>query len=71
MQDEAINARLTELESRLEFQDETIAQLNDALVSQQQRVLELHKTLSLLIRSMRENDFEPGTPEDEPPPPHY
>ena len=63
--------RITELESRLEFQDETIAQLNDALVMQQQSYFELEKKLSLLVNRLQENDFEIGDAKDEPPPPHY
>ena len=63
--------RITELESRLEFQDETITQLNDALVVQQQRYFELEKKLSLLVNRLQEDDFELADAKEEPPPPHY
>lgn len=63
--------RITELETRLEFQDETVAKLNDALVVQQQKYFELEKKLTLLIARLQENNFELMDAQDEPPPPHY
>ena len=63
--------RITELESRLEFSDETIAALNDALVAQQKKVFELDKTVQLLIAQMKERPGELEHPGEEPPPPHY
>jgi len=69
MTDNPLNERITELESRLEFQDETIAKLNDALVTQQQRFFELNKTVTTLITALREKDIPlPGGDER---PPHY
>lgn len=61
--------RIDALEARLEFQDETIATLNDALVSQEQRLTELTKSYSLLTERLRDlagHDFEKHEP-----PPHY
>ena len=67
--------RIAELETRLEFQDETLARLNDELVLQQQRVFQLDKTLKLLINQLQEKslhiDHSIADPEDETPPPHY
>jgi len=63
--------RIAELESRLEFQDEAIAQLNDALVVQQQKFFELDKKLAMLVGRLQENNFELVDAQDEPPPPHY
>ena len=46
MNDEILDRnRLTELEERLEHQDDTITQLNDALVNQQQRIDSLETKL--------------------------
>ncbi|RPG23437.1 MAG: SlyX family protein [Gammaproteobacteria bacterium TMED92] len=62
--------RISELETRLEFQDETIAQLNDALIAQQKRLDDLEKRLQQLvahIKTMQAKD----EPKLEPPPPHY
>lgn len=63
--------RISELESRLEFMDDTIARLNDALVIQQQRFFELNKKLDLLLARLQEKNVELMDPKDEPPPPHY
>ena len=62
--------RISELESRLEFQDETIARLNDALVAQQNRLDQLEKRQQQLIEHLKSAQAKdnPGT---EPPPPHY
>ena len=44
----AHDARISELESRLEFQDETIQKLNDALVQLQNKLFDQEKRLSHL-----------------------
>ena len=71
MPDDSTLQRIAALEARLEFQDETISQLNDALVVQQQRYFELDRTLKLLFNQLREQSFAPDAPANEPPPPHY
>ena len=63
--------RISDLESRLEFVDDTIARLNDALVIQQQRYFELNKKFNLLVTRLQERNIELMDPKDEPPPPHY
>ena len=50
--------RISALEARLEFQDETIAALNEALVVQQQRYFELDRAFKLLTRRLREQKPE-------------
>ena len=62
--------RLAALESRLEFQDETITALNDEIVRQQQRLTELEKSLEIVVERMRERS-DIAEPAPEPPPPHY
>ena len=68
-----IEARVTELETRLEFQDETIARLNDELVVHQQKIAALEKTLDKLIERLRAGPeaLPDADPTSEPPPPHY
>jgi SlyX protein len=68
---EQLIERITELENRLEFQDETIASLNDALVAQQRKYFELDRTVKLLITQLKERWDNPADPGAEPPPPHY
>ena len=71
MSADPLHERITELEARLEFQDETISQLNDALVVQQQKFFELEKTVRLLITQMNDRLPAQNDPNNEPPPPHY
>ncbi|NYZ64142.1 SlyX family protein [Luteimonas deserti] len=67
-----LEARITELETRLAFQEDTLAQLNDAL-SEARR--ELGAQTGLLrrvmddLRQARTVQFPDAA--DEPPPPHY
>ena len=62
--------RINEMETRLEFQDETIARLNDALVAQQKRLDELEKRQQQLIEHLKSAQPK-DDPANEPPPPHY
>lgn len=71
MNPDLIHDRITELETRLEFQDDTLARLNDALVVQQQSFFELERKLSLLTQRLQSSDVEMVDPAEEPPPPHY
>ena len=69
--------RINELETRLEFQDATIATLNDQLVQLQRMLFEQVRTLQrlkerLLAQRAEQDADEPLTdPRNEPPPPHY
>ena len=71
---EATERRLIDLESRSAFQEETLRQLNDALVRQQERIDRLEASLSVVVEQLRqgggEGDSHSGSPEDERPP-HY
>ena len=62
--------RINEMEIRLEFQDETVARLNDALVAQQKRLDELEKRQQQLIEHLKSVQSK-DEPANEPPPPHY
>ena len=62
--------RISELESRLEFQDETITRLNDALVAQQNRLDQLEKRQQQLIEHLKSAQAKDDLGK-EPPPPHY
>ena len=64
-------ARIDELESRLAFQDDTIASLDRALQDQQARISHLEKTLGLIMERIRQKDLDLDLPGEEPPPPHY
>ena len=64
--------RLTELESRVAFQDDTIQKLNDVIVEQQRQI----DQLSLQLKAVKQqlDSIEPSLIADvseETPPPHY
>lgn len=68
----ALEARIVELETRLAFQEQSMAELSDALAEAR---LELARNDALLRRALDElNANRPGLvgdAADEPPPPHY
>jgi SlyX protein len=60
-----------EIETRLVFQEDALAKLNDALVDQQRQLDQMRETLARLIDLIeRRNEPPTFTPEDERPP-HY
>lgn len=63
--------RITDLESRLAFQDDTIQALNDVLVAQQRELERLQMQIAALARRQEEVGGQIDADEDEAPPPHY
>jgi SlyX protein len=67
-----LDERMVELETRLAFQEQALAELSDALAEAR---LELSRNDALLRRALAElHASRPGVtgdPADEPPPPHY
>ncbi|KWU50851.1 SlyX family protein [Pseudomonas palleroniana] len=63
--------RVTDLESRLAFQDDTIETLNDILVTQQRAVERLQLQMTALLKRQEEMVGQFETSEEEAPPPHY
>lgn len=66
-----LESRVIELESRLAFQDDTIATLNDVVVEQQRAIERLQLQIAALARRQEEMAGQFGIAEDEAPPPHY
>ena len=67
-----LEERLTEIESRVAFQDDTIQQLNDVIVRQQHDIEQLTEELQLLKQQLQ--TLAPSLVVDEvqeTPPPHY
>ncbi len=62
--------RTTELEIKVAFQEDTIAQLNDALVAQQARIDALEARVAALIETVQRQQDAPD-PHAHEPPPHY
>lgn len=67
----SLEMRITELETRLAFQDDTIQALNDVLVAQQRLVERLQLQVEALAKRQQELLEQLGPEEDEEPPPHY
>ncbi len=69
---EALEIRITELETRLAFQEQALAQMSDALAAAR---LEAERNAGLLRRVLEELKQPRGEfyadPSEEPPPPHY
>ncbi len=71
--DDTNKQRLIDLESRFLFQEETIRELGDALVGQQQRIDLLEASLKVVVEQLQRGDAGDDAtqrPEDERPP-HY
>ncbi|SDG70418.1 SlyX protein [Pseudomonas benzenivorans] len=67
----SMEERVTELESRLTFQDDTIQALNDVLVAQQRELERLQLQVEALAKRQEEAGGQFEVAEDETPPPHY
>ncbi|WP_207815850.1 SlyX family protein [Pseudomonas sp. 50_B] len=67
----SLEERVTDLESRLAFQDDTIQALNDVLVSQQKVVERLQLQMSALLKRQEEMVGQFESFDEEAPPPHY
>lgn len=67
----SLEQRVTDLESRLAFQDDTIQSLNDVLVAQQRVVDRLQLQMTALLKRQEEMVGQFESFEEEAPPPHY
>ncbi len=64
--------RITELETRLAWQERLIGELNDALAAQQRQIDALEKTVGRMReRLLAALDSGLARPDEEAPPPHY
>lgn len=66
-----LEGRVTELETRLAFQDDTIQALNEVVVDQQRQLERLALQMGQLIERYKELAGQFGEGGEEPPPPHY
>ena len=65
-------ARLVELETRLAFQDHTVAVLNETVVGQARALTEMARRLEDALGDLRKlRTMLHADPGDEPAPPHY
>ncbi len=64
--------RIVELETKISYQDHTIAQLNEVVTSQQQQIDQLEKAVERLRQHLKQSgNHEIARPDEEVPPPHY
>ncbi|MFM2479232.1 SlyX family protein [Celerinatantimonas sp. MCCC 1A17872] len=67
-----LQEHIEQLESQLTFQEDTIAQLNDAITNQQWQIDKLTRQVKLLSDKIQQ--FQPSqiaSQSEETPPPHY
>jgi len=67
----SLEERVTDLESRQAFQDDTIQALNDVLVAQQRVIERLQLQMEALSKRHEEMVGQFGAFEEDAPPPHY
>ena len=69
----SLELRVTELETRLAIQDDTLQQLSDELLAQGRLIERLQRQVAALAARQAELAGQIGTApgEDEAPPPHY
>ena len=67
----SLEERVTDLESQLAFQDDTIQALSDVLATQQHAVERLQLQMAALLKRQEEMAGQFETFEEEAPPPHY
>ncbi|MCU7650534.1 SlyX family protein [Pseudomonas piscis] len=67
----SLEARVTDLESRLAFQDDTIQALNDELVAQHKLLERLQLQMTAMLKRQEEMVGQFSSFEEEAPPPHY
>jgi SlyX protein len=67
----SLEARVTDLESRLAFQDDTIQALNDVLVAQQRALDRLQQQMAAMLKRQEEMGSQFEIFGEDAPPPHY
>lgn len=67
----SLEDRVTDLESQLAFQDDTIQSLSDVLAAQQRVVERLQLQMTALLKRQEEMAGQFESVEEEAPPPHY
>jgi SlyX protein len=67
----SLEDRVTDLESQLAFQDDTIQALSDVLATQQRAVERLQLQMTALLKRQEEMAGQFETFEEDAPPPHY
>ncbi|WP_341220073.1 SlyX family protein [uncultured Pseudoalteromonas sp.] len=63
--------RISDLEMRVAFQEDTLDKLSDVIAEQDHIITDLRRAITLLNDQLKKVDTRQDLPSDEPPPPHY
>jgi SlyX protein len=66
-----VDERISELECRLTFQDDTLQSLNEVIISQQRQIDRLQLQIAALVKRQDEQQSQFGLEDNNAPPPHY
>jgi SlyX protein len=66
-----MDARIEALETKISYQEHLIQELNEVVISQQNQMDKLEKSLEQLRDYIRSAGEQQSSPEQEAPPPHY
>jgi len=66
-----METRLTELESRFSYQEYTIQQLNEVVISQQKQLDQQQRALERMHQLLTQGESNIRRADEEVPPPHY
>ena len=66
-----LDNRVTDLESRLAFQDDTLQTLSDVVYEQESVIERLRLQMQALLKRLEDLQGQVGIAEDDAPPPHY
>jgi len=71
MPDKDQEQRLSDIEMRVAFQEDTLDKLSDVIAEQDRIIIDLRRAITLLNDQLKKVDTRQDLPGDEPPPPHY
>jgi len=66
-----LESRVTDLETRLAFQDDTLQTLSDVVYEQEKVIERLRLQMQALLKRLEDLQGQVGIADDEAPPPHY
>jgi SlyX protein len=68
---QTVDERMEALETKISYQEHMIQELNEVVISQQNQVDKLEKSLQVLQDQLQHREAGQSPPEQEAPPPHY
>lgn len=71
MEEQPVAERLTELETKVAFQEDAILKLRETVAEQEQQLYRLTMQVEALRKHIKEGGSAPESSKEEPPPPHY